>query len=191
MQNKLLVYQVLPRFFGNRNQTRKEFGSIAENGCGKFSSFTLDRLKRLSAQGFSHIWYTGVLRHATQTDYSDFNIPQQHADVVKGKAGSPYAVVDYYDVDPDLADDVPCRMQEWQALIARTHAAGLKVMMDFVPNHVAREYQSIAKPAGIHDLGEEDDVSKHFSVQNNFYYCWGKPLNLENIVKHSDRKSVV
>lgn len=185
MQNKLLVYQVLPRLFGNRNQTRKEFGSIAENGCGKFSSFTLDRLKRLSAQGFSHIWYTGVLRHATQTDYSDFNIPQQHADVVKGRAGSPYAVADYYDVDPDLADNVQCRMQEWEALINRTHTAGLKVIMDFVPNHVAREYQSIAKPAGIHDLGEEDDVSKHFSVQNNFYYCWGKPLNLENIVKHS------
>ena len=185
MQNKLLVYQVLPRLFGNRNQTRKEFGSIAENGCGKFSSFTLDRLKRLSLQGFSHIWYTGVLRHATQTDYSDFNIPQQHADVVKGRAGSPYAVADYYDVDPDLADNVLCRMQEWEALINRTHTAGLKVIMDFVPNHVAREYQSIAKPAGIHDLGEEDDVSKHFSVQNNFYYCWGKPLNLENIVKHS------
>ena len=185
MQNKLLVYQVLPRLFGNMNPTRKESGSVAENGCGKFSAFTLARLKVLRSQGFSHIWYTGVLRHATQTDYSAFRIPRQHADVVKGKAGSPYAVVDYYDVDPDLADDVPCRMQEWQALIARTHAAGLKVMMDFVPNHVAREYQSIAKPTGISDLGEEDDVSKHFSVQNNFYYCWGQPLNLENIAKHS------
>ena len=185
MQHKLLVYQVLPRLFGNMNPTRKESGSVAENGCGKFSAFTLARLKALRSQGFSHIWYTGVLRHATQTDYSAFRIPRQHADVVKGKAGSPYAVVDYYDVDPDLADDVPYRMQEWQALIARTHAAGLKVIIDFVPNHVAREYQSIAKPTGISDLGEQDDVSKHFSVQNNFYYCWGQPLNLENIAKHS------
>lgn len=123
--------------------------------------------------GFTHIWFTGVIRHATQTNYSSFGIPTQHAEVVKGKAGSPYAITDYYDIDPDLAENVSLRMTEWERLIDRTHKAGMKVIMDFVPNHVAREYHSICKPAGVRDLGEDDDTNMHFSTKNNFYYAWG------------------
>lgn len=119
----------------------------------------------------THVWYTGVIRHASKTDYSRFGIPKQHPAVVKGNAGSPYAIVDYYDVDPDLADDVNNRMGEFESLVERTHKAGLKVIMDFVPNHVARQYKSISKPVGVVDLGENDDKNMGFSPKNNFYYC--------------------
>ena len=124
--------------------------------------------------GVSHIWYTGVIRHATQTDYSQHGIPRQHPAVVKGKAGSPYAIADYYDIDPDLAVNVDERMAEFEALVARTHQAGMKVIIDFVPNHVARQYHSICKPQGVKDLGEDDNTDHGFDPQNNFYYCPGQ-----------------
>ena len=173
MNNKILIYQIFTRLYGNRNTTRKENGTIQENGTGKFCDFDKDTLKHIRQMGFSHVWFTGIIRHATQTDYSDHGIPCQHHAIVKGKAGSPYAICDYYDVDPDLAVNVDKRMEEFEALIPRTHKAGLKVIMDFVPNHVARQYHSIAKPKGVKDLGANDDQSQGFNPQNNFYYCPG------------------
>ena len=180
MKEKVLIYQVLPRLFGNKNTNRKENGTIEENGCGKLNHFNDTILARIHDMGFTHIWYTGVIRHATQTNYSSCGIPTQHAEVVKGKAGSPYAITDYYDIDPDLAENVSMRMAEWESLIERTHKAGMKVIMDFVPNHVAREYHSICKPAGVRDLGEDDDKNMHFSTKNNFYYAWGD-LDLNDV----------
>ena len=182
---KMIIYQVLPRLFGNKNHTRKPGGTLQENGCGKFNNFTPSVLKGLRETGYTHVWYTGVIRHATMTDYSAFGIPRQHPAVVKGRAGSPYAIVDYYDVDPDLAVSVEKRMEEFEKLVARTHRAGLKVIIDFVPNHVARQYKSICKPnigdckspiaEGVRDLGEDDDPTKGFDpVRNNFYYCPGQ-----------------
>ncbi|MDR1698474.1 MAG: alpha-amylase [Prevotellaceae bacterium] len=167
---KFTVYQVLPRLFGNDNETRKPNGTILENGVGKFSAFDAKALKNIRELGITHIWYTGILEHATQTDYSAIGIEKDHPAVVKGRAGSPYAVKDYYDVCPDLADDAGNRMQEFEELVKRTQKAGLKVIIDFVPNHVARRYCSDAKPAGIADLGENDNPNLHFSLQNNFYY---------------------
>ena len=170
--SKIIIYQVFTRLYGNKNTTRKEDGTLAENGCGKLNDFTPTTLKK--EMGVSHIWYTGVIRHATQTDYSAYGIPRQHPAVVKGKAGSPYAITDYYDIDPDLAVDVPNRMAEFEALIDRSHKAGLKVIIDFVPNHVARQYHSICAPEGVKDLGEEDNQQNGFDPQNNFYYCPGQ-----------------
>ena len=172
--NKLIIYQVFTRLYGNRNTTRKEYGTIEENGCGKLNDFTPTTLKHIREMGVSHIWYTGVIRHATMTDYSANGIPRQHPAVVKGRAGSPYAITDYYDIDPDLATDVSQRMQEFEALVERTHQAGMKVIIDFVPNHVARQYHSICKPEGVKDLGEEDNPQNGFDPQNNFYYCPGQ-----------------
>lgn len=173
---KLIIYQAFPRIFGNRNRTRKKNGTIAENGCGKLNDFSDEVLGLIRDLGVTHIWYTGIIRHATQTDYTAYGIPRQHPAIVKGKAGSPYAIVDYYDIDPDLAVDVRCRMEEFEALLHRTHEAGMKVIIDFVPNHVAREYHSVTKPAGIRDLGENEDVTVHFSPNNNFYYYPNQPL---------------
>ena len=174
MGQKIVVYQVFTRLYGNRNTTCKENGTIDENGCGKFNDFTPAVLKKIREMGVSHVWFTGIIRHATQTDYSAYGIPRNHPAVVKGRAGSPYAITDYYDVDPDLAVDVSQRMAEFEQLVERTHKAGLKVIIDFVPNHVARQYHSICKPAEVRDLGEEDNPQNGFDPQNNFYYCPGQ-----------------
>ena len=176
MNDKIIIYQVFTRLFGNRSFVRKENGTLVENGCGKMSFFDTATLRRIKKMGVTHIWYTGIIRHATKTDYSAYDIPRQHPAVVKGNAGSPYAITDYYDVDPDLADDVDNRMIEFENLVARTHKIGLKVIIDFVPNHVARQYKSIKKPDGVKDLGETDDTGMGFSPQNNFYYCVNMPF---------------
>lgn len=173
---RLFIYQVFTRTFGNKNLTRKKGGTYDENGAGKMNDINAQVLRQVRGLGITHIWYTGVIRHATATDYTAYAIPRQHPSVVKGRAGSPYAIADYYDIDPDLAEDVARRMEEFRALVRRTHEAGLKVIIDFVPNHVAREYRSICKPQGMRDLGQDDDTSKHFDPQNNFYYCPGASL---------------
>ena len=172
--NKLVIYQLLPRLFGNKVALNKPYGTILENGSGKFRDINDLALTKIKDMGVSHVWYTGVLEHATMTSYPKQLLPADDADVVKGRAGSPYAVKDYYDVDPDLAANPLTRMTEYEALIERTHAHGLKVLMDFIPNHVARSYHSDAKPAGVVDLGAQDDKTKAFAPNNNFYYLPGQ-----------------
>ena len=170
LKKKYVVYQVFTRLFGNTNTTNKPWGTIKENGIGKFNDFTEKALKEIKDLGVSHIWYTGVPHHAVINDYSKFGISNDDPDVVKGRAGSPYAVKDYYNVNPDLAENVENRLEEFQALIERTHQASLKVIIDIVPNHVARNYISLSKPKGVKDFGEEDDNSVVYHVNNNFYY---------------------
>lgn len=188
---KVIIYQMFTRLFGNTNTVRQHNGTKTDNGVGRFNDINAAVLKRIKKLGCSHVWYTGVLRHATSTDYTAFGIPLNHPAVIKGKAGSPYAIVDYYDVDPDMAVDVNKRMAEFEKLIERTHKAGLKVVIDFVPNHVAREYHSISCPEGIHDLGATDNKDWHFSTSNNFYYCWGAPFAPQFDIEHdSDGNSL-
>ena len=187
--SKIIIYQIFTRLYGNRCQTRKPFGTIEENGCGKLNDFTPTVLKQIRDMGVSHVWYTGVIRHATMTDYSKYGIPRQHPAVVKGRAGSPYAITDYYDIDPDLAVDVTKRMEEFEKLVSRTHKAGLKVIIDFVPNHVARQYKSICKPAGVKDLGEDDDTNVGFDPKkNNFYYCPGEQFSPYFDLYHGEKE---
>lgn len=176
--DKIVIYQVFPRWFGNQNPSCIKNGNIHENGVGKFSAFTKKALAEIKSLGITHVWYTGVIEHATQTDYTHHKINKDHSAVVKGKAGSPYAIKDYYDIDPDLADNVPERMAEFEELIKRTHAAGMQVIIDFVPNHVARQYHSDAKPTYITDLGQNDNTMKVFDPDNNFYYLPGQALSL-------------
>ena len=175
----MTIYQIFTRLYGNPCTNNVPEGTIEQNGCAKMNGYTDKVLRRIAADGYTHVWFTGLLEHATQTDYSAYGIAKDHPVVVKGKAGSPYAVKDYYDIDPDLAVKVADRMKEFEALVARTHKAGLKMIIDFVPNHVARQYHSDACPDGVKDLGVGDDKSKHFSPKNNFYYCWGEPLHTD------------
>jgi Alpha amylase, catalytic domain len=153
--DKLVVYQIYTRLFGNQNTTNKFYGTRDENGTGKFNDITDKALGELKKFGISHVWYTGVIEHATMTDYSAYGIAKDNPYVVKGIAGSPYAIKDYYDVNPDLAVDVRKRMAEFEALVARSHKANLKVIIDCVPNHVARQYKSDVKPVGAKDFGEQ------------------------------------
>ncbi len=170
---KPIIYQMLPRLFGNRNATCRPYGSIETNGSGKFSDITNSTLRAIRSLGATHIWYTGVIEHAHCPDYSAYGIPRNNPHVIKGQAGSPYAITDYYDVDPDLATDPAHRMAEFEDLIARTHEQGLKVVLDFVPNHVAREYHSDVAPKGVRDFGSDDNPMVAFHPDNNFYYIPG------------------
>ena len=117
------IYQVLPRLFKS----------------GRFSAFDAPTLEWIKGLGFSHIWYTGIPRHSFGKDY------------VKGDLGSPYSIIDYYDVNPYLADSEDERIEEFKQLVSRTHAAGMKVLIDFVPNHVSPDYSD--SHGGIRTLG--------------------------------------
>lgn len=174
MEHKLIIYQLLPRLFGNTQTRNKINGSIEENGVGKLNDINDKALQEIKNLGFTHVWYTGVVEHATMTDYTAFGISNDDPDIVKGRAGSPYAVKDYYDIAPDLAVDVNNRIGEYEELIKRTHNNGLKVLMDLVPNHVARTYASDTKPDGTRDFGQDDDKTKAFDPKNDFYYIPGQ-----------------
>ncbi len=181
----MVIYQVFTRLFGADAENPVPNGTKKQNGCGTMSAFTMKALEEIRTLGATHIWYTGIIEHATCTDYSKYGIAKDNPLIVKGRAGSPYAIKDYYDVDPDLAVKVPERIREYELLIERTHKAGMKVIQDFVPNHVARQYHSDACPKGCVDLGEGDDISLNYSPENNFYYL-GEPLHLDNIVSVAD-----
>ena len=170
MKTKISIYQTFPRLFGNKNKNPKIGGSIKENGVGKFNDYTSKALLTIRDLGITHIWYVGIIEHGTTTDYSKYGIAKDHPALVKGKAGSPYAIKDYYDVNPDLAVDVKNRMTEFESLVQRTHEAGLKVIIDIVANHIFRQYHSDVKPEGVEDFGQNDDTTKAFDPQNNFYY---------------------
>lgn len=178
MKKKEVVYQVFTRLFGNTNTTNKPWGTLEENGVGKFNDFTDKALTEIKDLGVTHIWYTGVPHHDVITDYTQYGISNDDPDIVKGRAGSPYAVKDYYNVNPDLAENVENRLQEFEALIERSHKAGLKVIIDIVPNHVARNYQSLTNPEGASDFGAEDDTSVVYDVNNNFYYNPGEAFKV-------------
>ena len=174
--NKPIIYQMLPRLWGNDKVRPKKNGSLEDNGTGKFSDIDTATLEYLKWLGCSHVWYTGILRHSTQS--SEQGCIPSHPQFVKGKAGSPYAICDYYDVNPYLADDVSKRMEEFEALIERSHAAGLKVIMDYVPNHVSRDYGKVAPTPGHPVLGAEDDKTLHWKSENDFFYYPGQSLTL-------------
>lgn len=178
MKKKEVVYQVFTRLFGNTNTTNTPWGTIEENGVGKFADFSEKALTEIKALGVTHIWYTGVPHHAVINDYTEYGISNDDPDVVKGRAGSPYAVKDYYNVDPDLAIDPSKRLEEFKALVDRTHNAGMKVIIDIVPNHVARNYEGKTNPDGVEDFGSSDDTSKEYAVNNNFYYIPGEAFKV-------------
>jgi glycosidase len=188
---RIRVYQLLPRLFGNTNPTRKPNGTLAENGCGRFSDIDNTALAAIRDLGITHVWLTGVLQQATASDYSEIGAPADDPDLLKGLAGSPYAIKDYFDVSPDYADEPAQRLEEFRALLDRVHQLGMRAVIDFVPNHVARCYGSDVLPEL--SFGRHDDRSKFFDPQNNFYYLHpddhghGPPLRLPSV---SDGKAV-
>ncbi|CAN1522987.1 AmyA Glycosidases [Flavobacteriaceae bacterium] len=180
---KEVVYQVFTRLFGNKNTTNKPWGTIEENGVGKFSDFTDKALHEIKDLGVTYVWYTGVPHHAVIRDYTAIGVSNDDPEVVKGRAGSPYAVKDYYNVNPDLAVNPENRLEEFEALINRTHKANLKVIIDIVPNHIARKYESKSNPKGVRDFGADDDVTVEYKRDNNFYYIPNTPFQIPDTDK--------
>lgn len=170
---KPIIYQLVVRYFGNTSLTNQPNGSIETNGCGKFSDINEAALAGLKELGVTHIWLTGVFRQATLTDYSNIGMPADDPDIVKGVAGSFYAVRDYYDVSPDYADAPPNRMREFEDLVERIHVAQMEVLIDLVSNHVSRAYSSIHNPDS--SLGSKDDTTQFFSPGNEFFYLVDPP----------------
>ena len=185
-QKRVRIYQLFVRLFGNTNETRKQNGTLAENGVGKFADINDTALASIQEMGFTHVWLTGVLQQATATDYSEIGQPADDTDLLKGLAGSPYAIKDYFDVCPDYAEKPAERLQEFAQLIERLHRHKLKAIIDLVPNHVARSYDSCVKPGcnfgSCGAAGAGDDTTKFFHPHNNFFYLTpdgnGPPLRL-------------
>lgn len=187
-EGKPVIYQVFTRLFGNTKENNKPWGTIDENGVGKFNDFNDAALQGIAELGTSYVWYTGVMHHALINDYSKFGISLDDPDVVKGRAGSPYAVKDYYNVNPDLAQDPSNRLGEFEALIKRTHKHNMKVIIDIVPNHVARQYESLNLPEGQSNFGAHDDTSMAYSKHNNFYYI---PNTSFEVPEHQSKRQVL
>lgn len=177
-EKKAVIYQVFTRLFGNKNTTNKPWGTIEENGVGKFNDFTDKALTEIKKLGVTHIWYTGVPQHALVRDYTKIDVTNDDPDVVKGRAGSPYAVKDYYNVNPDLAINPSKRLEEFESLITRSHKNGLKVIIDIVPNHIARKYEGKTNPKGVRDFGADDNKSVEYARDNNFYYILNQPFQV-------------
>lgn len=174
MNDKPIIYQLIPRLFTNYNNNCCQSGTIRQNGSGKLADINPAILRSIADMGFSHVWLTGVIEHSHCSDYTEYGIPRDNCHVIKGEAGSPYAITDYYDIDPDLAVSVPDRIKEFEATVKRIHKAGLKVIIDFVPNHVARQYRSDARPADApSDFGTGDYNTLFFAPTNSFYYIPG------------------
>jgi glycosidase len=173
LTQKVTVYQLVVRYFGNTRLENKLNGTISENGCGKFDDINEEALLEIKTLGCTHLWLTGCIRQATLTGYPEIGLPADDADIVKGLAGSMYAIKDCYDVCPDYAIEPANRMLEFDSLVKRIHDAGLKVIIDFVPNHVARSYSSQSHPE--RDLGKEDNQALFFAKDNNFFYLVEPP----------------
>ena len=188
--SRLIIYQLFPRIFTNNNEHCIPWGTIGQNGSGKLNDMDSHLLRSLKELGVNCLWLTGIIEHATKTAYPEFGIPADNPNIVKGEAGSPYAIKDYYDIDPALAESVPDRMKEFEALVKRIHCEGMRVAIDFVPNHTARIYHSDAAPKGVEDFGAHDDISMYFSPSNNYYYLTNQqfypnfPLDAEGEVPY-------
>lgn len=169
-KEKLIIYQLFPRVFSNANGNCVPWGTYEQNGSGKLNDFTPKVLKGIKELGVNCLWFTGIIEHATKTDFSRYGVRKDNPNVVKGEAGSPYAIKDYYDIDPALAVSVPDRMKEFEKLVNRVHKEKMSIIIDFVPNHTAREYHSDAAPDGVEDFGARDDISMNFTPNNNYYY---------------------
>ena len=182
------IYQLFVRTFGNKNKEIIFDGDKTQNGCGTFADINSKALDALKALGITHIWLTGVIRHSSMTSYQEIGVKSTNPLITKGKAGSPYSVMDYYDIDPDLAVNPENRMEEFEDVLERIHDKGLKVIMDFIPNHLAREYKSLCKPMYVEDFGVNDNKNVAFAKDNNFYYCPNQEFIVPN--SHSLNSSI-
>lgn len=170
IKEKLIIYQVFPRILTNMAEGCVPDGTYEQNRSGKLNDYTPKLIRSIKDLGANCIWFTGIIECATKTAFPEAGIPADNPNVVKGEAGSPYAIKDYYDVCPVLASSPEKRMKEFEELVKRVHKEGMKMLIDFVPNHTARQYHSDVAPSGIRDFGADDDFNFFFRPENNYYY---------------------
>ena len=178
--HKLIIYQMMFHLWGNTNKNPQKNGNSFTNGTTKFNDVSDKALACLYAKGYTHLYTTGIIEHATKEDYTKLGIPLDHPSIIKGNCGSPFAIKDYFDVNPFLASNPENRLDEFKLMLNRIHENKLKIILDFVPNHLARNYQSDKKPEGIVDFGFNDRNDVEFSPQNNFYYLPGTQFFVPN-----------
>src|SRR5438105_11310134 len=90
----------------------------------RFDEITHRDLANFHRLGFSHIWLMGIWRISPGA----LALSKRFGEDFEG---SPYAVP-AYDVNPSLGDEAALL-----ALRERAHREGLRVIVDFVPNHTA------------------------------------------------------
>ncbi len=128
-----------------------------EENTGKLSYLTIEVLKEIKELGVDYIWIAGILENA--------NPKIVDPDVVKGDAGSFYAIYDNWDISSQVGN-----LDEFDALIERAHSIGLRVLIDFIPNHTARVHKTDVVCKEEIDFGKGENPNENFSLDNNFYY---------------------
>lgn len=98
--------------------------------------------KDLKEMGYDVIWLMGVWQRSPQSTKVARSIPslQKEYTAIHGNwkdkdvSGSPYAIQDY-NVDPEIGSD-----KELKKLHSTLQKIGLRLVLDFVPNHVALDH---------------------------------------------------
>lgn len=170
---KSLIYQLMVRHWGGQSYEPASLAIEKRRPIGSFEAIDDIAISYLKSLSIDTVWLTGVICHATRSQCSIGDETIGGDVVVKGDAGSPYAITDYYAIHPFLSHDESQAEAQFDALVSRLKAAGLKVIIDFVPNHVSRHYHGINTPPGERRLGQGDDVSIEFRPNNHFYYLPG------------------
>ena len=106
-----VIYEIFPRAFSER---------------GDFNGVTA-RLDELKSLGVTILWLMPI-----------HPIGQEKK---KGTIGSPYAVRDYYAVNPDYGTK-----EDFKRLVSEAHRRGLKVIIDIVANHTAWDSVLMKQP---------------------------------------------
>ncbi|MBI5244370.1 MAG: hypothetical protein HY922_11940 [Elusimicrobia bacterium] len=116
---KARIYEIFPRAY-NLAGKREAYGARSESPRF-FADFKAKDLQQIKSLGFDAVWTMGI-----------FPIGKRNVSGTGG--GSPYSIRDHEALNPDLGAE-----EEFRAFVARAHSAGLRVIIDFVPNHTSMD----------------------------------------------------
>jgi glycosidase len=162
-----VIYQLPIRTWGAHSQ------GLA--GRGKVTDISDEILKKLALFGIDYLWLTGVME-AASSDVLD-------EDIIKGDAGSYYAIYDSWDVSPQIGT-----MNEFEDLVKRAHSHGLRILIDLVPNHTARDHRTDVLCKSKMDFGDQDRQDTFFDVNNNYYYVLNTVFTPPGMFGKGDRR---
>lgn len=102
---------------------------------GTFNAFAA-HLQRLKDMGVQTLWFMPI---------QPIGIEGR-----KGALGSYYAVSDYRGINPEFGT-----MHDWKSLVSRIHNMGMKVIIDWVPNHTAPDHPWVKKHPAFYIRNEQ------------------------------------